>query len=401
MLTLLVIWTFVLITGASPSVIRAAIMFSLISLGSTIQRYPNVYNILAIAAFGMLLYNPLLLFNISFQLSFTAILSIVFFQPRVYRLWFIDNRLGDYIWKLISLGIAAQIGTLPITLFYFHQFPVFFWLSGIIVVPAASLILMLGLMVLLFHFFLASIAEILGKVLEFIIWQVNACIFTIEELPMSTISGVWIPPLVVGILYAALLFLIFSQLFEKRKVFYFGLSLLTLAFIPGWAHQVKSKFQNTLVVYHQPYGTLIDHWFGHSAHHYEESEATEQQNDFIFTGAREKNNIRKISEWTTNQNSNSANYTVLKFGDEKLLLLNKFPDKTPAEPVSVNTIILRNTPSVDWDNFSNFFNCQFIIADGSNKPWETKKWKNTIDKLDNSLNFWDTSTQGAFIKQLK
>ncbi|MGB1218008.1 MAG: ComEC/Rec2 family competence protein, partial [Saprospiraceae bacterium] len=140
-LSLILIWSFALITGFSPSVIRAATMFSFLTIGDLFTREKNIYNTLAGSAFIILLVNPYLLFSIGFQLSYLAVISIIFFQPLIYKSWYVENKFGKFIWGLISVSLAAQIMTLPISLYYFHQFPTYFILSGLVVIPAAGIIM--------------------------------------------------------------------------------------------------------------------------------------------------------------------------------------------------------------------------------------------------------------------
>ena len=135
------VWFFALLTGASPSVLRAATMFSFIIVGQAMRHHPSIYNTLAASAFFLLSIQPYMLFEVGFQLSYLAVIGIIYFQEKIYGQLYIANKLGDYIWKLTSVAIAAQLVTLPISLYYFHQFPVYFWLSGLVVIPAAVLIM--------------------------------------------------------------------------------------------------------------------------------------------------------------------------------------------------------------------------------------------------------------------
>src|SRR5690606_27334694 len=97
-------------------------------------------------AFCLLLFNPFLVYEVGFQLSYFAVMGIVYFQPKIYRLWYIENRVGNFFWELTAVAIAAQITTFPLSLYYFHQFPLYFWLSGFVVIPFAFLILGGGVM---------------------------------------------------------------------------------------------------------------------------------------------------------------------------------------------------------------------------------------------------------------
>src|SRR5690606_22627082 len=114
------VWAFALLTGASASVLRAATMFSFLLIGKQLKRYTNPYNTLAASAFWLLLMNPFLLFQVGFQLSYLAVIGILYFQPKFYKLWIIDNSLADHLWQLTCVALGATLATLPISVFYFH-----------------------------------------------------------------------------------------------------------------------------------------------------------------------------------------------------------------------------------------------------------------------------------------
>ncbi|WP_084147230.1 ComEC/Rec2 family competence protein [Thermonema rossianum] len=143
--TLPLLWGYALLTGASPSVLRASLMFSLFSVASCLNRTTNAYNTLALSAFLLLLWNPLLLFHLSFQLSYLAVLGILFFYPRLSKLWqprFLILKKG---YELLCVSVAAQLTTLPLTLLYFRQFPLSSLASSLLVVPPAPFLLLASL----------------------------------------------------------------------------------------------------------------------------------------------------------------------------------------------------------------------------------------------------------------
>jgi len=183
------LWFFALLTGLSPSVLRASTMFSFVLIGQSLRRHSNVYNSLAISAFILLFINPSLIFNVGFQLSYCAVLGIVILQPRLHnlmrsRLWLVDKISG-----LVAVSIAAQLATFPLSLYYFHQFPVYFWLTNIIVIPLTTLILYFGFLFFLFSF-QPVVAGFIGKAQAFLINGMNISVETIREFPLSIINGI-------------------------------------------------------------------------------------------------------------------------------------------------------------------------------------------------------------------
>ena len=212
------LWFFALLTGLSPSVLRASTMFSFVLIGQSLRRHSNVYNSLAISAFILLFINPSLIYNVGFQLSYCAVLGIVILQPRLHNLMRSRFWLVDKISGLVAVSIAAQLATFPLSLYYFHQFPVYFWLTNIIVIPLTTLILYFG-----FLFFLFSVqplvAGFIGKVQALLISGMNVSVETIRELPLSIIDGINISEAESIILYCIVIFT--SLLFIRKKGAFF------------------------------------------------------------------------------------------------------------------------------------------------------------------------------------
>ena len=209
---------YAMITGLSPSVLRAVVMFSFIIIAKAFRRQSNIYNTLAISAVFLLVIGPFLIRSIGFQMSYLAVLGIVYLQPKIYHWISINNRFLDKVWVLLSVSIAAQIATFPLSVYYFHQFPVLFWFSNLIVIPAATFILYSGLGLLLIHWF-ESLAEIITYVLKNTIFLLNKVVWFINNLSFSVIADISINHLQVIILYFFIVILL--MFFYYRKLAYF------------------------------------------------------------------------------------------------------------------------------------------------------------------------------------
>ncbi|WP_395627293.1 ComEC/Rec2 family competence protein, partial [Daejeonella sp.] len=185
-----VIWFYSLLTGFSPSVCRSALMLSFVVLGKAINKNQNTYNLMAISAFFLLLYDPFYLFDVGFQLSYLAVAGLVYFHPIIYSAFYIKNKILDYIWSYSALSIAAQLATFPISVYYFHQFPMYFLLSNLLIVFPVALIMYAGIAFLMIPF--ATINQFLGIFLNWLINSTNGILYKIEKLPFSAIDGLWI-----------------------------------------------------------------------------------------------------------------------------------------------------------------------------------------------------------------
>src|SRR5262249_31983562 len=178
------LWLFSFIAGAQPSVLRSAVMFTCIVLAEGFSRKTSIYNSLAFSAFVLLCVNPFWLWDVGFQLSYSAVLSIVIFMKPVYNRVYIKNKIFDSIWKLNAVSVAAQLLTTPFSIYHFHQFPTYFLLSNLIAVPLSSIIV-LGEIFLCTASIVPLIALLSGKILSWLISLMNGYIERIESLPYS------------------------------------------------------------------------------------------------------------------------------------------------------------------------------------------------------------------------
>ncbi len=191
-LVVCLLWLFAFISGLSSSVVRAVVMYSLYTFASfcSEERFSGMHS-LVLAAFLMLIYNPFFLFDISFQLSFTAVFSILAFYPLFSRWLCIKNCVLRYVWNTLSLSVSAQLGTLPFILYYFGSFPTYFLLANLVVVILAGGILMLTLVALC----VASVPMVGSTVMTLLEWctsVLNESTRWVQQLDGSQITSVYL-----------------------------------------------------------------------------------------------------------------------------------------------------------------------------------------------------------------
>lgn len=188
---LILLWAFAFFTGLSPSVVRSVSMFSILAMADMVGRQPLSLNTLAAAAWLMLFCNPAWLFDVGFQLSFLAVASILLIQKPIYHLITVKGRIGKYIWGLMSVSVAAQIGTAPLVMFYFSRFSVHFLLTNLVVIPFITIILYAAVIMLLLtplSWLQIVVAEGVKKLLE----GLNFFVRWVEQLPYASIDGIWL-----------------------------------------------------------------------------------------------------------------------------------------------------------------------------------------------------------------
>ncbi len=185
------LWLFSLLAGAQPSVLRSALMFTCIVMGEGLTRRTSIFNTLAFSAFILLFINPYWLWDVGFQLSYAAVLSIIIFLKPIYNWFYIKNKILDLAWKLNAITLAAQILTVPLSIYHFHQFPAYFLLTNFIAVPLSSIIL-LGEIFLCAIAWLPAISLFTGNILKGLIRFMNTWIERIESLRFSLWDGLQI-----------------------------------------------------------------------------------------------------------------------------------------------------------------------------------------------------------------
>ena len=208
------LWLYALITGLSPSVWRAAAMFSLITTGKFYKKDISTFNIVGCSAFLLLCINPFMITEVGFQLSYLAVIGIVTLHERFYNQINIKNKILDNIWSISCVSVAAQLVTFPLGLLYFHQFPNYFLFSNLLIIPLSTIILYTGILLL-------SIAKIpfagvlIAKVLNALLWILKYTVAVFENLPYAIIEGISITTLDTFIIYGILLSMLFFWMHKK------------------------------------------------------------------------------------------------------------------------------------------------------------------------------------------
>jgi competence protein ComEC len=265
LLQLSIIWGFATLTGLAPSVCRASAMFSLLLISQMLYRDTNVYNTLAGAALLVLSVAPEQLFMLGFQLSYLAVIGIVYFQPKLEQLLYLPNVWVQKTWSLATVSMAAQLTTLPILLHYFHQFPTYFLFANLLIVPAISIILYTGLAVLLLQP-LPFLGDWCSTLFAFQLDRLNQLSSFFQKLPYATIEPLYLSHWQMISCYLMLLFGIFS--YEWKSKFLLKATLLLLLVCTGsmsWRSFQKSQ-QNGLLAYDIPKGSCICLYQGFSGH---------------------------------------------------------------------------------------------------------------------------------------
>jgi competence protein ComEC len=391
------LWLFSLLTGASASVLRSAVMFSCIAIGKNFVRQSSIYNSLAASAFILLCYNPYYLWDVGFQLSYLAVIGIVAFQKPIYNSIYIKNKWVDNVWKLTAVSIAAQLLTFPICIYYFHQFPNLFLLTNLIAVPLSSLILYVEI-ALVGLSWIPYVGQWLGKLTQGLVWLMNKIILFVndfsfavwDKLPSTIFTTILLYATVVGIC---------SWLISKKK-HYLKLSLLFLLCFVGLQSLLnwQVKKQEKFIVYNVPQHQAIDFVSGNNYKFVGDSILLVDGilQNFHLKPGRIKLQLNQRTDSLINCFANNDFY---QFNDKKILLLDKplFFDSLSTK-VNVDIIVISKNPKLYMPQLASVFNCKTIVFDASNSLWKIEKWKQDCNQL--NLQYYSVPDDGAYVLDL-
>lgn len=238
---LLLIWFYALLTGLSPSILRSALMITMILLGEIIHRKGFALNSIAASAFVLLMVDPNNLFAIGFQLSYAAVIGIMLLQKPIYDLIYFKNRLLDKAWEVTAVSIAAQVATMPFAVYYFNQFTPYFWLSNLLMTPLSFVVILSG-MLLLAVSWVPWLSWAMGKVLWLGLHLMNEVVAWIEGLPLSLVKGISMDGFQFGMSLALLLlFWLFVNLKKKRMLMEMLCLSALFALSMAWRSQRVSR----------------------------------------------------------------------------------------------------------------------------------------------------------------
>ncbi len=375
-LLLFVVWAFALITGLAPSVVRAAAMLSFIIVGITIHRNGNIYNTIAGSAFVLLVIDPNYLYQVGFQLSYLALLGIIYFQPKIYRLIQIGNPILDKIWALVTVSLSAQVLTFPISLYYFHQFPFYFWLSGIVVVPAATIILPLGICLFLFGN-VPLLGSFIALLLEKILWLMNALVLGIQQLPFATTKGVWLTLPMLFLLYAAVLCFTLASRKVNAKLLYAGIIALGVFAISWVAQTNQHKGQSFVTAYSFTDRSVIDFVHGQTSYSFNSSFEEDDNYQFAVGNHRSKHRVNNIVRFGIDKQGDFPGLSVenglITFnGSRYLLVSDAFPDTHLQE---ADYLILCGIKERNIDSLLTGNAYKEVVFDKACAFYLVKKWK--------------------------
>lgn len=396
LLTISGLWVFSLLAGAQPSVLRSAFMFTLIVLGENLNRKSHVYNTMAVSAFLLLCINPFWLWDVGFQLSYAAVLSILLFMRPVYNWFNFENKILDFAWKLNAVTLAAQVLTLPLSIYHFHQFPVLFLLTNFIAVPLSSIILISEILLCTIAFIPAA-ASLAGKFTGWCIWLMNTYIERVELIPGS----LW-DKLQVSITQTILLVLFiagmgFWLLEKQKKGLVYGLLVLLGFTLSRSVSFIRSNLQRKVIVYNVPQKRAIDLVEGRNYYFAGDTDLLEEgfARNFHLKPSRILFRLRPGDGMPVTAGENM----FFSFSGKRIMLLSKpLPFQKVSEKIRIDLLVLSKNPKLYLKQLVTTLDIRQIVFDASTPSWKVQYWKRDCDSL--HIPWYDVKEKGAFVMNL-
>ncbi|MGB7841898.1 MAG: ComEC/Rec2 family competence protein [Salinimicrobium sp.] len=381
-LVILLLWSFAILSGLSPSVVRAVSMFSFLAVGMQLKRRGSSLISVFASLLFLLLIKPQWIFEVGFQLSYTAVLGILLLQAPIYGLWRPKIKILRLFWGIFTGTLAAQAAVLPLSLYYFHQFPGLFFVSNLVILPLLGFLLGFGILVILLAL-LQILPQVLADALRgsiellnnFVAFMARQEQFFFRDIPFSFSELVFFYLLII-----ALTALIYSYSYKRLLLLFSVVIALQLLYF-----YKASEADTRLVIFHNTKQSIIGFQKGQNLRLFHQKEIASEETWL--------NNFRVGEDLQQLEQHQMKN---VYFENGKLLVVidssGIFPQQQlPQEPY----LLLTGSPKVNLDRVIDRLKPQEIIAGGHNFGSYIKRWEQTVK--DREIPFFSTLEKGAFV----
>lgn len=382
------IWLYVVVAGAPPSAVRAALMFSILGIGLATQRQQNGVNQLLATAFILLMAQPAWLFSVGFQLSFVAVLSLMLFYQPIYKVYVPSNRILRAIWGTMVASIAAEILIAPLVIYYFHLFPAQFLIANVFAYIFMSVILIAGMSIILFSA-IPAIATLIASATIWLVNTFNTLVEWLESLNPEVLTRLTLSSTELLLIYLTIIATAMILLSKKRKAIGIAVSATCLLLVSLLDHQQLIQTQKKLVVYNVNKVNHIELIEGGSYTVLNSSDKLTVQSKYY---AIEPAHI----QWGTHTELiDTSNKQLFIIADNKVLILdNKPKDTSLAQEVEYLILNYRPKPT-DISLIMRIYHPDKIVIGSSLSRKQTRYLVDYRDSTSTPLHI--VSVDGAFV----
>lgn len=375
---------FAIISGLSPCVLRSVVMFSFLAIGNHLRRNGNIYHTLLVSMLLILLFEPYFLFDIGFQLSYLALFSILWLQPILKNIWNPKNKIIINIWNVLTISFAAQIGTLPLCLYYFHQFPGLFFVTNLIIIPVLSFIMIAGILVMILAVFIAP-PLFLIQIFEKSIYILNKLIHFVASFDSFVIREISFNNYY---LFAFYLWIIFAFIWLEKPNYLKLIGVLSTTIILQLSFIYTKKeiqTQQEMIVYNMKKKTIITERNGKDINLFCNDDLLKKTSKNSIINSYLVGNFSNVKKKTKIKN-------ILFFNKKRISIIDStgiyLKDKQP------DILLLIESPKINLERIIKNLHPKIIIADASNSYPIQKYWKTTCMKQ--KIPFHSTNEKGYY-----
>jgi competence protein ComEC len=351
LLTIAILWAFAFVTGLTPSVLRATLMFSFLHAGNLMKRPVNGINSVLASGFILIVIRPSVIFDAGFLLSYSAVIYIIAFYRELYQTLVIKNFIYDKIWQSAVVSIVAQAGTLPLTITLFNRFPTYFILTNIIIVPLSSVLVIIGCLVPML-FPLKFLSQFLAMILNNLTGLTELLTRKASSLPLASIENIGMTN--VGCLMFTVTIFLFTYYLLKKNSFpvIYPIAALLIFLLSGTIREMSTRISNEIIVYNTPGISTIGIRTGKILNLY---------SDTTFAGAEIKRHCSTLGlKMKMNRLGNSSDY--IRAGNTKILITGSLNKKTIGRLAPDIVVLTGARPEMEYGNYRGSFSEITIIA---------------------------------------
>jgi competence protein ComEC len=394
----LLIWYYSLLTGFSSSVLRSAIMITIFILAKAFNRNSNNYNILAFTAFALLVYNPFFIWDVGFQLSFISVFGLIYLQPKIYKLIYVKNKWLDKLWSAVALSLAAQLATFPLSVYYFHQFPIYFILGNLFILLPLIAMMYLGIAILILRVYFLS------PIFEWIITFTNSGLKWIADLPFSGITSIWLNEWQLLLLSLALSLLVYSLANYHKKLLITSICLLLVFQSYSTYNKILVTRQSKVLFYSLRKNYAAAFIDAHKAILLTDLTPEDKNYQFFVQPALDKMQIEDVLfvKWgqDTIVNSFIKFKKQIKFKQYSILMMDSsFNYKKIIGLPKFDAVWFHQNPRKNISNLRTEVIFSTLLIDASNKDYKIKAYEEEANKFE--LQHYTLKKNKAYLINLK
>jgi competence protein ComEC len=381
---ILSLWSFAILTGLSASIVRSATMFSFLAIGTHLRRTVNIYHTLLVSMLLILLFKPSFLFDVGFQLSYLALFFILWLQPVLSGIWQPKNKIIKYFWDIITVSFAAQIGAMPLSIYYFHQFPGLFFITNLLILPLLGLIMAVGVIAILIAVF-RPVPYFIAKAIELLIELLNNIIHWVASIDTFVIRNISFSKEMLLGSYLTIIFLIlWLKKPEFKRLALGALSIILLQSI--FVFQKKETLnKKELIIFNSRKSTIITERSGDAVTIYSNDSILKTLDNNLLIQSYLVGNFCYIKTKKTLQN-------LMYFKNKKVLVIDSSCIYTKG--IRPDFLVIIQSPKLNIQRLLETYKPKEIIVDGSNFKSYIRFWEASCRK--EKIPFHYTNEKGFY-----